>query len=170
MFLNLIIKEYNINIINLNYLLQENIETVIGNYLFDNNLKLKINSRDLNKLIFHFLNEEIIKQLKEDYNNILIFNSEIKLKTLDKLYTEEDCILLLQKIIKKSSKIFNYSLFEISTTFEIDNNFIYSLKKFLQQKKSINYKKLKNFCETSNLRFLGEKVVKDLSLKNLLHK
>lgn len=170
MFLNLIIKEYNINIINLNYLLQENIETVIGNYLFDNNLKLKINSRDLNKLIFHFLNEEIIKQLKENYNNILIFNSEIKLKTLDKLYTEKDCILLLQKIIKKSSKIFNYSLFEISTSFEIDNNFIYSLKKFLQAKKSINYKKLKNFCETSNLRFLGEKVASDVTLKSLLHK
>lgn len=170
MFLNLIIKEYNINIINLNYLLQENIETAIGNYLFDNNLKLKINSRDLNKLIFHFLNDEIIKQLKEDYNNILIFNSEIKLKTLDKIYAEEDCILLLQKIINKSSKIFNYSLFKIFTTFEIDNNFIYSLKKFLQQKKNINYKKLKNFCKTSNLRFLGEKVGSDLSLKSLLHK
>lgn len=170
MFLNLTIKEYNINLINLNYLLQENIETVIGNYLFDNNLKLKINSRDLNKLIFHFLNEEIIKQLKENYNNILIFNSEIKLKTLDKLYAEEDCILLLQKIIKKSSKIFNYSLFTISTTFEVDNNFIYSLKKFLQVKKIINYKKLKNFCETSNLRFLGEKVSSDVTLKSLLHK
>jgi hypothetical protein len=170
MFLNLIIKEYNINIINLNYLLQENIETEIGNYLFDNNLKLKINSRDLNKLIFHFLNEEIIKQLKEDYNNILIFNPEIKLKTLHNLYAEEDCILLLQKIIKKSTKIFNYSLFEISTNFVIDNNNIYSLKKFLQQKKSINYKKLKNFCESSNLRFLGEKVGKDLGLKNILHK
>jgi hypothetical protein len=170
MFLNLIIKEYNINIINLNYLLQENIETVIGNYLFDNNLKLKINSRDLNKLIFHFLNEEIIKQLIENYNNILIFNSEIKLKTLDKLYAEEDCKLLLQKIIKKSSKIFNYSLFEIYTTFEIDNNFIYSLKKFLQQKKNINYKKLKEFCKTSNLRFLEEKVTSDLSLKKMLHK
>ena len=156
--------------INLNYLLQENIETIIGNYLFDNNLKLKINSRDLNKLIFHFLNEEIIKQLKENYNNILIFNSEIKLKTLDKLYAEEECKLLLQKIINKSSKIFNYSLFEISTTFEIDNNFIYSLKKFLQQKKSINYKKLKEFCNSSNLRFIGKKVEEDLSLKNLLHK
>jgi hypothetical protein len=170
MFLNLIIKEYNINIINLNYLLQENIETEIGNYLFDNNLKLKINSRDLNKLIFHFLNEEIIKQLKEDYNNILIFNPEIKLKTLHNLYAEEDCILLLQKIIKKSTKIFNYSLFEISTNFVIDNNSIYSLKKFLQQKKSINYKKLKSFCESSNLRFLGEKVGKDLGLKKILHK
>ena len=170
MFLNVILKEYNINIINLNYLLQENVETVIGNYLFDNNLKLKINSRDLSNIILHFLNEEIIKHLKEDYNNILIFNPEYELKTLHNLYVEEDCKLLLQKLINKSSKIFNYSLFEISTTFEIDNNFIYSLKKFLQQKKSINYKKLKEFFNSSNLRFLGKKVQEDLSLKSLLHK
>jgi hypothetical protein len=170
MFLNVILTEYNINIINLNYLLQEKIETVIGNYLFDNNLKLKINSRDLSKIILHFLNEEIIKHLKEDYNNILIFNPEYELKTLHNLYAEEDCKSILQKIIKKSTKIFNYSLFEISTNFVIDNNNIYSLKKFLQNKKSINYKKLKEFCKTSNLRFIGKKVEEDLSLKNLLHK
>ena len=170
MFLNVILKEYNINIINLNYLLQEKIETVIGNYLFDNNLKLKINSRDLSKIILHFLNEEIIKHLKEDYNNILIFNPEYELKTLHNLYAEEDCKSILHKIIKKSTKIFNYSLFEISTNFVIDNNNIYSLKKFLQNKKSINYKKLKEFCKTSNLRFIGKKVEEDLSLKNLLHK
>jgi hypothetical protein len=170
MFLNVILTEYNINIINLNYLLQEKIETVIGNYLFDNNLKLKINSRDLSKIILHFLNEEIIKHLKEDYNNILIFNPEYELKTLHNLYTEEDCKSILHKIIKKSTKIFNYSLFEISTNFVIDNNNIYSLKKFLQSKKSINYKKLKEFCKTSNLRFIGKKVEEDLSLKKLLHK
>jgi hypothetical protein len=170
MFLNVILTEYNINIINLNYLLQEKIETVIGNYLFDNNLKLKINSRDLSKIILHFLNEEIIKHLKEDYNNILIFNPEYELKTLHNLYAEEDCKSILHKIITKSTKIFNYSLFQISTNFVIDNNNIYSLKKFLQNKKSINYKKLKEFCKTSNLRFIGKKVEEDLSLKNLLHK
>jgi hypothetical protein len=170
MFLNVILTEYNINIINLNYLLQEKIETLIGNYLFDNNLKLKINSRDLSKIILHFLNEEIIKHLKEDYNNILIFNPEYELKTLHNLYAEEDCKSILHKIIKKSTKIFNYSLFQISTNFVIDNNNIYSLKKFLQNKKSINYKKLKEFCKTSNLRFIGKKVEEDLSLKNLLHK
>jgi hypothetical protein len=170
MFLNVILKEYNINIINLNYLLQENIETVIGNYLFDNNLKLKINSRDLNKIILHFLNEEIIKHLKEDYNNILIFNPEYELKTLHNLYTEKDCKDILQKIIKKSTKIFNYSLFEISTNFVIDNNNIYMLKSLLQNKKNINYKKLKEFCESSNLRFIGKKVEEDLNIKNLLHK
>jgi hypothetical protein len=170
MFLNVILTEYNINIINLNYLLQEKIETVIGNYLFDNNLKLKINSRDLSKIILHFLNEEIIKHLKEDYNNILIFNPEYELKTLHNLYAEKDCKSILHKIITKSTKIFNYSLFEISTNFVIDNNNIYSLKKFLQNKKSINYKKLKEFCKTSNLRFIGKKVEEDLSLKNLLHK
>ena len=106
MFLNVILKEYNINIINLNYLLQENVETVIGNYLFDNNLKLKINSRDLSNIILHFLNEEIIKHLKEDYNNILIFNPEYELKTLHNLYVEEDCKLLLQKLMKKYRLLF----------------------------------------------------------------
>jgi hypothetical protein len=170
MFLNVTLKEYNINIINLNYLLQENIETVIGNYLFDNNLKLKINSRDLNKIILHFLNEEIIKHLKEDYNNILIFNPEYELKTLHNLYSEKDCKDILQKIIKKSTKIFNYSLFEIFTNFVIDNNNIYMLKSLLQNKKNINYKKLKEFCESSTLRFIGKKVEEDLSLKKLLHK
>jgi hypothetical protein len=44
------------------------------------------------------------------------------------------------------------------------------LKSLLQNKKNINYKKLKEFCESSSLRFIGKKVEEDLSLKNLLHK
>ena len=71
MFFNIIIKEYNINIINLNKLLNDNIETEIGNFLFDNNLSLKVNSRDLNKIILHYINNEIINNIKEDYNFFL---------------------------------------------------------------------------------------------------
>ena len=128
MFFNIIIKEYNINIINLNKLLNDNIETEIGNFLFDNNLSLKVNSRDLNKIILHYINNEIINNIKEDYNNILLFNFNNELKTLHNLYNEEDIKSILHKNIRKSIKMFNYSLFEIKTNFIIDKNVIYSLK------------------------------------------
>lgn len=165
MFFNIIIKEYNINIINLNKLLNDNIETEIGNFLFDNNLSLKVNSRDLNKIILHYINNEIINNIKEDYNNILLFNFNNELKTLHNLYNEEDIKSILHKNIRKSIKMFNYSLFEIKTNFIIDKNVIYSLKCLAESKNNTNFKKLKEFCKKLELRSLSQRVKNNHILK-----
>jgi hypothetical protein len=170
MFQTLILKEYNINIINLNYLLTNNIEIDIANFLYNNNLKLKSNSRDLNKIIIHFINAEIIKHLNENYNNILLFNNNYNLITLHHLFEEENIKNIINKNITKSIKNFNYSFFEITDNFVIDKNNIYILKQIIETKNNINYKKLKEFCEKFNLQSISSKLRENTRIKQLLHK
>jgi len=170
MFRSLLLKEYNINVINLNHLLNNYIETEIGNFLYNNNLKLNIISRDLGKLILHFINTEIIKCLNENYNNILIFNYKHKLNTLHNLYNEEDIKYIIHKNINKSIKLFNYSFFELFDDFVIDKNNTYILKQIIESKNNINYRKLKESCEKLQLKCLSQKIEDNTQIKILLHK
>lgn len=170
MFLNLIIKEYNLNIINLNYLLNNNIETELGNFLYNNNLKLKVTSRDLKKLTIHFINFEILKQLNDSYKNVLIFNYDHSLNSLHHLFEDNDIKNLIHKCINKSIKTFGYSLLQINTTFEVNQDTIYNLKLLSESKKTINYKKLKEFCKSSELISLSKKIESDTQIKMILHK
>jgi hypothetical protein len=170
MFLNLVIKEYNLNIINLNYLINNSIETELGNFLYNNNLKLKVNSRDLKKLTIHFINSEILKQLNESYKNVLIFNYEYSFNSLHHLFDEKELKLLFQKSIEKSIKTFGYSLFQIHTSFEINQETIYKLKLLSESKKLVNYKKLKEFCKDSELISLSKNLESNTQIKMILHK
>jgi hypothetical protein len=170
MFLNLIIKEYNLNIINLNYLLNNSIETELGNFLYNNNLNLKINSRDLKKLTIHFINYEILKQLNDSYKNVLIFNYDYSLISLQHIFDENQLKDLIHKCINKSIKTFGYSLLQINTTFEVNQDTIYNLKLLSESKKIINYKKLKEYCKSSDLISLSKKIESDTQIKMILHK
>jgi hypothetical protein len=170
MFLNLIIKEYNLNIINLNYLLNYSIETELGNFIYNNNLDLKINSRDLKKLTIHFINSEILKQLNDSYKNILIFNYDHSLVSLQHKFEEIQLKVLIHKCIDKSIKTFGYSFLEIKTTFEVNQDTIYNLKLLSESKKTVNYKKLKEYCKTTELRSLSKKIESDTQIKMILHK
>lgn len=170
MFLNLIIKEYNLNIINLNYLLNHSIETELGNFLYNNNLNLKVNSRDLKKLTIHFINSEILKQLNDSYKNVLIFNYNHSLTSLHHIFEENQIKELIHNCINKSIKTFCYSFLEINTTFEVNQDTIYNLKLLSESKKTINYKKLREYCKSSDLISLSKKIESDTQIKMILHK
>lgn len=164
------IKEYNLNLISLNLLLSEKIELEISNFLYEHNLKLKLNSRDLNNIFKHFIINEILSQLKENLDNILIFNPEFSLKILNLTFEEEDCKSIIHKIFNKSIKIFNFNVFFLSDQLNVDTQLIYKLKKTLQNKPETNFKKIKDYTETNNLKHLEAKIKNSLQTKLILNK
>lgn len=171
MFENLEIPEYNLNIINLNYLLSEKIELDISNFLYSNNLlTLKLNNRDLKYIFKHFILQNILNSLKEEYHNIFVFNFSFKLKYLNNYYIEEDCNITLSDILKKSSKIFKFILFPVENNFLIDKNIIYNFKKIIENKKKINYANAKKFCENNKLTEICDNLKNNTKIKHLLHK
>jgi hypothetical protein len=164
------IKEYNLNLISLNLLLSEKIELEISNFLYENNLKLNLNSRDLNNIFKHFIINEILSCIKPDYDNILIFNPDFNLKILQISYEENACKAIIQKIIDKSIKIFNFNIFFISDQIKIDTQLVYKFKKILQNKPQTNFKKIKEYTEKNNLKHLESKIKNNLQTKLLLNK
>ena len=164
------IKEYNLNLVSLNLLLSEKIELEISNFLYEHNLKLNLNSRDLNNIFKHFIINEIIFQLKQNLNNILVFNPQFSLKILNLTYDEEACKAIIHKILDKSIKIFNFNTFILSGELNIDTQLIYKLKKTLQNKPETNFKKIKEYTEKNNLKDLELKIKNNLQTKLLLNK
>jgi hypothetical protein len=164
MFLSSVIKEYNLNIINLNYLLTEFTIKNINNFLYDNNLDYNIKKNDLIKIINHFIITDIIDNFKEEYNNILIFNETIFLQ--EEIYIIQTLLINLNKILKK----FNFNLLHIKTNFIVDKNTIYEIKSILQNKRKTNLRKIKEFCNKNDLIKLAEEIKNNLKTKIILHK
>lgn len=164
MFLSSEIKEYNLNVINLNYLLTEFTVKNINNFLYDNNLDYSIKKNDLNKIATHFIISNIIQNFKENYNNILIFNQTLFLEV------DEICIPLIFFNLKKSLKNFNFNFLDIQTNFIVDKNTIYQIKSLLQNKKKTNLRKIKDFCDENELIKLAEEIKNNLKTKIILHK
>jgi hypothetical protein len=171
MFLNIEIKEYNINIINLNYILNENIELELSNFLYNNNLKeLSLKSRDLKKITTHFVLNEILNNYKLNYNNILIFNKTYNLKIMSSFFDENEYITYINNILVNLIEKFKLSYFEIQNSFVVDINTIYKLKQIIESNNKINYEKAKDYCKKTNLTFLEDKLTNNLKTKIILCK
>ena len=164
MFLSTEIKEYNLFIINLNYLIREKIELDIDNFLYDNNLSIEINKKDLTKIINHYVITNIISFFKEEYNNILIFNEELFKETNS--LKDELILHNLKLIIKK----FNFNYFEITSNFVVDTNTIYKIKSIIQNKKLTDLRKIESFCKKNDLLKLSKEVKNNIKTKLILHK
>jgi len=170
MILNKEFKEYNINLIFLNSVLSENIELDISNFLYENNLNLTLKSRDLNNLFKHFIIDNIIKQIKPELDNIFIINFNYNLKYLQLSFDEEDCKTIINKILKKSIKIFSFNIFESENTETSDLHFILKLKKCIQNKSITNFKKIRQYTEDNKLTQLSSKLKFNIKTKLLLNK
>lgn len=170
MIFNEIIKEYNLNLVNLNEIIREKVELEISNFLYENNLDLKLSSRDLNNIFKHFLIKEILHYLNSDLDNILFFNPDFNLKYLQSTFNEEECRTIINKILKKSTKIFNFLIYEPILSSEKDLKLIYKLKLLLKNKKPTNFKKIKTYTESSNLTELSNKIKNNIQTKLSLNK
>lgn len=170
MVFNEIIKEYNLNIINLTEIIREKSELEISNFLYENNLQLKLNSRDLNNIFKHFLLKEILSYLDQELDNILIFDPNFNLKYLHLTFNEEECKLIINKILEKSIKIFNFAIHDPVDCSQKDLKLIYKFKILIKNKKPTNFKKIKTYTETSNLTELSNKIKNNLQTKLALNK
>jgi hypothetical protein len=165
-----IIKEYNLNLIDLNCLLEEKIELEISNFLYENHLNLKLNSRDLRNIFKHFILKEILFVLDQEYDNILFFNSNFNLKYLHFTFNEEECIAIINDILKKSTKIFNFLLHEPIKDVKNDLKSIYKLKIIVKNKKTTDFRKIRTYIQNSNLTELSDKIKNNLQTMLSLNK
>jgi len=166
----MIFEEYNLNIININNLFSNKIELNISNYLYDNNLNLKENNKDLNYIIQHFLISEILNTLNINYKNVIIYNNVFNFKYLNNNFNEEVLNIIIKKILKKSSKNFKFCLFELDDALFFNNkNLIFELKKISDCKKKIDFVKLNEFCLNNRLKEIKNKLT-DNGIKLKLNK
>lgn len=153
----MVFEEYNLNIIDLNKLYSSNIEINITNFIYNYNLNISINSKDLKYIIQHFFITEIINNLNNNYKNVIIYNKIFNIKLFEK-YDKEDINNIIINLILKSSKIFKFCLFELENYLLLDKSDIYKLKYLSECKKDINYKKIEEFCNTNKLNEIKNKL------------
>jgi hypothetical protein len=170
MFKNLEIPEYNLNIINLNDVLSKEIEVKISNFLYDNNLSLSINSRDCKKIFQHFILNEMLLSIEENYKNIFIINYNYNTNILNSFFIQEDSKKIINEVLKKATKIFKFVIFEVEDNVIVDKNLIYNFKCLVEKQKKIDIKKIQQYCNDNDLSHLSVKLRDNLKTKLLLHK
>lgn len=150
---------YNLNIINLNQLIKNKIILEINNFLYDNSLlELSENSKDRKKIYNHFIINNILNVVNENYNNIFLYDKNVDDSTL-------------QKYILKIADLLKLNIFPLSEISDnLDINLIYQFKSLAENKKKIDIKKIQDFCHKNNLTFLSDKIKNNIKTKLLLHK
>lgn len=162
-------KEYNINIISLNSLINETVELDILRYCLNYNLTFNIQNRDIRKLVTHFVVNSIITTCKQFTNtqNILNFNN-LQLRHIDSSCTDV-FVELVFKLLKKF-KLCYIQLDESIDKFTIDQ--IYFVRSLIE-KCHIKTKRLdtiKNYLETHGFNHLHSMVVNNIDTQLLLCK
>jgi len=173
----MIIKEYNLNIINLNDLISEKIEFEIYNFIIQNELSLKLENKDTKRIFLHFLLFFIFSEKNILHENIFIYNDLEKLNHLNLIFQENKVLDFFNSLIKLIYNNFNIKIL-INKKLNLPNlncnnfNEIYNLKNLIEKenfKISKNLEKSKKFCEKFGLLNLTENLQKDKSLSYKLN-
>ena len=147
---------YNLNIINLNNLINDKIYIDMSNFLYENNLiDLYYKSKDYKKIKNHFIMKNLLETMNENYNNIFLYSKDPNF---------DDYIFKIVKLLKLNF----FELMEIPLL--LDKHLIYQLKCLAENKKHIDIKKVKTFCEKNNLTQLSDNIKNNLKTKLVLHK
>ena len=140
-----IYNEYNIIIYNLNNIINEIAELDIFKYFNNNKIDINFKSRDIKRLITHFLINSILSIIKNSNNEKIIFNyKNLNLQILDTQYNH-DIDIIINKIFKKFKFChFNFDNISNLNTFDLTDikrnlqrchltvNKINNIKKFLE--------------------------------------
>lgn len=147
---------YNLNIINLNNLINNKIYIDISNFLYENNLiNLYNKSKDYKKIKNHFIMKNLLETMNENYNNIFLYSKDPN----------------FDDYISKIVKLLKLNLFELTEIpLLLDKHLIYQLKCLAENKKPIDMKKVKAFCERNDLTQLSSNITNNLKTKLVLHK
>lgn len=147
---------YNLNIINLNNLINDKIFVDISNFLYENNLiDLYYKSKDYKKIKNHFIMKNLLETMNENYNNIFLYSKDPNF---------DDFIFKIVKLLKLNF----FELTEIPLL--LDKHLIYQLKCLAENKKTIDMKKVKAFCEKNDLTQLSDNIKNNVKTKLVLHK
>lgn len=173
----MILKEYNLKVIDLNKLIEDKIDFEIYNFIIQNELSLKLENKDTKRIFLHFLLFFIFSEKNILHENIFIYNNLEKLNHLNLLFQENKVLDFFNTLIKLIYNNFNIKIL-INKKLNLPelncNNFnqIYNLKNLIEKenfKISKNLEKSKKFCDKFGLLNLSEILQKDKSLSYKLN-
>lgn len=157
--------EYNLNVINLNYILKENIELDISNYLYDNNIKLTSSLRDTNRILLHFILESLLKYTIPELHNVFVVKKPFNLKYLYNDLEYPKLEKLLSSVLERINKKFNITIFFLSDKQTIDKNLIHEIRSLKKSNANKSLKSIKIFLETHKLTKISKNVETNLGTK-----
>lgn len=164
---NIVYTEYNLNLISLNYIINFIAEPRLQDFCLKYNFNLKINSRDTQRLIIHFIAESLIDQCSRfnDTRNLLCINN-IHAKLLDSPYDEilNKCV---HKVLKKF-RICSYSANYSIESFTRDD--IYSCKSIADKcaLKVRSLARVKEYLHTNEMNHLFKRIKHDIKTQQTL--
>lgn len=159
--------EYGINIISINWIINNIVEPEVIKFCCQHNLMIRHNSRDIKRIIAHFLATSVITTCKQFVNLRNIINlTPIKLEQLgDDMNEVVDNIII--RFLRKF-KFCNVAYTNSINSLNIDQ--LYHLKALADtcHVKTKNLESLKTYLTNNNFTKLHQDINTDLVLKQLL--
>lgn len=161
--------EYGINLISVNWVISHVVEPQIVKFCVDNNLVIRANSRDIKRIIGHFLAESVLKVCKEHMNtkNILNYTS-LTLCLLDT--TMHDVV---DRCVRQFLKKFGFCSVDYSNIVDaLSLEQLYKLKALVDNChiKTKTLDKLKKYLSSNHFVKLHQDVRTDIVLRRVLAK
>lgn len=157
---------YNINLIDLDYLFDNKIDTDISNFIFDNSLKLSLNNKDFKAIVNHYTIDSIITSLKEDKSNIILFRNCLKCDSIKNFFDETEFKEKFNDILGIICRKFKFKLYSAGSDFDLNRNNINSLRNFSSSK--IDFQKLSKFIKDNNLSEIENRLKNNQKLKFII--
>lgn len=161
--------EYGINVISLNYVINELVEPEVMSFCWAYNLGIRSNSRDVKKIITHFIANSVISVCKKFNNtkNILNF-TPLKLVQLD-----ESMTTLVGQCVVNIIKRFGFCHVALEQSIDVLNlTQIYELKAISDRCyiKPKSLEKLKRYLSSHDFIKLHADITNNIVLRSVLAK
>lgn len=161
--------EYNLNIISLNYLVANYVEPSIQQFCLAHNICIRPNSRDVKKLILHFIADSIIQACGKSRSILSVLNYtpvDIQLIGSDMSAVVNTCIHQILKKFKLCHVSFDENIQQFNT------QQLYHIKSIVDtcNIKPKSLARIKKFLHTNQLTQLAQRVATNVVVQHTLSK
>ena len=161
--------EYNLNIISLNYLVTNYVEPAIQQFCLTHNIDISPNSRDVKRLILHFVADSIIKACARARSTSSVLNfTQLDIHLIGDNMTSivNTCIHQILKRFKLCHTSFDSNIDQLST------QQLYHIKSIVDacNIKPKSLAQIKKFLKTNQLVQLAQRVTTNVVVQHTLAK
>lgn len=164
-------KEYNIIVYNYNSLFHKALFLDYSDFLQKYNLKPKKFNRDIKNILTHLILSKLFSLLNSsNLSPILIFNSNFQFSDFYSIYPSDEFDSFIKTLLSKINSKFNIPVLELEPLIKFDLDTVYRFKSAIDNKTSLDFRKMKKFLADNNLKFLEKYVSDDLTFQLKLSK
>lgn len=160
---------YGINVISLNFLINKVVESQVSRFCWDHNMEIRSNSRDVNKVMLHFIVNAIIETCGRFQTTVNVLNyTALNMEILD-----ESMQPAMTKCVNKLLKTLKICVVNMDVPInELQQHHIDDIR-IAQQNCCVNSKslmKLKKFFTKHDLTFLRKDINNNIATQHILAK